>query len=421
MEPLKYTRRGALKLAALGGAGWMTAAAEVLAQRAPQTSARTADSLILLWLAGGPSQLETFDPHPGRSIGGGTRAIGTSLAGVQFAQGLERVAEHMDTMALVRNVVGKEGDHERGTYLMKTGYRPDPTVVHPSIGAICCHQMPLAATEIPRHVSIMPGRWRASGGLLGRQYDAFNASDPQQRLTDARPVVPPDRFVRRIADVGMIDQAFARGRRELVNATLHGQLRDQARAMMTSDQLRAFQVDDEPAAVLAAYGDTPFGRGCLAARRLIEVGVRCVEVTLRGWDTHANNHQRHGELLAVLDPAMSALLSDLKRRGLFDRTVLVCAGEFGRTPRINGLEGRDHWPHGFSVLMSGGRLARGRLLGQTDPEGGRLSAEEGTTVADLHATILTALGIDPHYQVVAAVGRPIKFSEGTPVAALVEA
>lgn len=414
-EWLGIVGRGAV---ATGTIGWLTPAAELMAEQAQRRPRQPAQSLILLWLAGGPSQLETFDPHPGRSIAAGTGAIDTSLRGVQLAAGLEQLAEQMHSAALVRNLVSKEGDHQRGTYLVKTGYRPDPSVVHPSIGAICCHQLPVGKTEIPRHVSILSSQWPGRGGLLGNQYDAFQTGDPKLKVPDIAAAVEASRFAGRLADQRVVDAAFAAGRSRQVEATLHATLVERARRMMTSEQLAAFDVMQEPAAVRASYGDTPFGRGCLAARRLIEVGVRCVEVTLGGWDSHANNHEIHAERVATLDPAIAGLLADLRSRGLLERTIVMCGGEFGRTPQLNRLEGRDHWPHGFSMLLAGGRIRHGYVRGETDPDGKRLSLEQGTSIADVHATVLTALGIDPSHEELAGIGRPIKLCEGEPIAEL---
>ena len=181
----EWSRRKVLQLAALGGVSWLTPVARVLADRAERTPGREpAQSLILLWLAGGPSQLETFDPHPGKDIAGGTTAIDTAVKGMQLAAGYERLAEQMPHASLVRSLVSKEGDHERGSYLVKTGYRPDPTVVHPSVGAICCHQLPIGSTEIPRHISILPNQWPGVGGMLGKQYDAFKCYDPAAKVPD---------------------------------------------------------------------------------------------------------------------------------------------------------------------------------------------------------------------------------------------
>jgi uncharacterized protein (DUF1501 family) len=188
--------------------------------------------------------------------------------------------------------------------------------------------------------------------------------------------------------------------------------------MMSSAQLRAFNTSEEPAALRKQYGDTPFGRGCLAARRLIEVGVRCVEVTHDGWDTHANNHKQIQELNAVLDPAFSALLGDLKQRDLLRKTIVLCLGEFGRTPSINPLGGRDHWPDGFSVALAGGGIRAGQVVGATDPEGSKRVVRP-VSVGELHATVLTSLGLDPHKGNPSPIGRSLRLADGAPVRELI--
>jgi len=416
MESLN--RRGVLRLAALGGVSWLTPVAELLARDAEaKPTGGPAQSIILLWLAGGPSQLETFDPHPGQAISGGTTAIPTSVPGIQLAKGYERLADQMQHVALVRSLISKEGDHERGSYTVKTGYRPNPTVVHPSIGAICCHQLPVAGTEIPRHVSILDTQWPGVGGFLGKQYDAFQCYDPAEKVPDITARVSDERLDRRLADLNVVERAFARGRAKTAAATLHRNTMASARSMMTSEQLAAFDVSREPEERRKRYGDTPFGRGCLAARRLIEVGVRCVEVNLNGWDTHRDNHEQHAHLAPTLDAALSALLADLAEHDLLRKTIVLCGGEFGRTPKINPLDGRDHWPHGFTMLVAGGGLRGGVALGETDPEGGR-NVKDPYEVADLHATVLAALGLDPAHEELAPIGRPIKLSEGKPIRAL---
>ena len=203
--------------------------------------------MILLWLSGGPSQLETFDPHPGTTIAGGTKAIATAGKDIQLAEGFEQLADRMGSVTLIRSMVSKEGDHERGTYMMKTGYRPDPTVEHPSIGAICCHELPAGRTDIPRHISILTGRWPSRGGYLGGEYDAFLVDDPRGKLPDVSAPVPGPRELARVNDLDVVERAFARGRRAVVQATLHRETLARARVMMTSEQLKAFDVSQEPA------------------------------------------------------------------------------------------------------------------------------------------------------------------------------
>lgn len=391
-------------LRGLASFGWLATVGHVLGQQERRNERPR--SLIVLWLQGGPSQLETFDPHPGTAIAGGTRAIDTAVRGIQLAQGFDRLAEQMGSVALIRSMVTREGDHERGTYLLKTGHGPDPTVVHPAIGAVCCSEMPEARAEIPRHITILPSQWPAHGGFLGDAYDAFKMGDPANPVPDVIARVNGERDRRRLDDLDVIERAFSARRHVRAEETLHRQTVDRARRMMTSEQLRAFDVRQEAADLRAAYGDTPFGRGCLAARRLIEVGVRCVEVTLNGWDTHANNHSLQRARVDELDPAFAALIRDLRQREMLDRTVVLVAGEFGRTPRINSQSGRDHWPGAMSVLYSGGGLRMGQMIGTTDSR-----AEYPTSRAfgpqDCLATMYHVLGINVRHEFMDAGQRPI--------------
>ena len=373
-----------------------------------------ARSVIILWLAGGPSQLETFDPHPDSPISYGTRAIKTSLKDVKLAAGLERTAAILSEMSLIRSVTSQEGDHERATYNIQTGYRPSPTLVHPAIGAIVSHELPNQKVEIPTHISILPGQWPARGGYFGAAYDAFKTGDPAKAIADLSSRIDPKRQEQRLKNLSVVEEAFRQGRQPDMDSskTLHEATMQKAIRMMTSEQVKAFDVMQAPSAERLAYGDTPFGRGCLSAVRLVQAGVRCVEVTLNGWDTHTNNHESQAALVKVLDPALSALVADLKRLDLLERTVVLCGGEFGRTPKLNPLGGRDHWPHGFSVAIAGGGIQSGRVVGATDSSGESKKPESPVRVEDIHATILQALGINGEKEVMTPVGRPMALSEG---------
>lgn len=410
MEPL--TRRALLGSAALGGLGLWTSA--VLGGAG---GAKRGPALIVLWLDGGPSQLETFDPKPGTPIGGLTRGVPTSVAGVELAEGMEKTAEILDRMALVRSVSGKEGDHERARVLMSTGFRPDAGVAYPSLGAICAHQLPAEGLEIPRYVSILGDARGQRGGYFGAAYDPFVIGDPSSPLPDVEARVEERRYDERLDDLAFLEEDFRSRYPEAARQARHDERTQGALATMRSEQLTAFAVSEEPAAVLKAYGDHAFGRGCLAARRLVEVGVRSVEVTLPGWDTHTSNFENTRPLVRALDDGLSALVRDLEERELLSETVVLCAGEFGRTPVINAADGRDHWPHAFSVALAGGRLRRGVVLGATSPEDGR--AAETVPVADVSATVLAALGIDPATLIDTPVGRPVRLSEGQPAASLI--
>jgi hypothetical protein len=419
------SRRQLLRLAGLSGLAWLTPLSRLLAgdEDCGSASDRPARSLIVLWMAGGPSQLETFDPHPESAISYGTRSLRTALRGVAFAAGLERTASVAADLAVVRSVVSKEADHERAVYNMKTGYRPVPTVVHPSIGAVLCHELEDPTVEIPRHISILPGQWPARGGYLGPEYDAFQVADPQGPVRDVNSPVGFGRLRRRVKDLQIAEETFAAGRAPELDATVthHSQAMKRALRIMTSSQLKAFDVSAASATERVAYGESPFGRGCLAALRLVEAGVRCVEVTLSGWDSHVNNHESHARQVQVLDPALAALVRDLKSRDLLRSTVVLCGGEFGRTPKLNPLGGRDHWPHGFSVVLAGGGLRTGQVVGATDPTGDSRTPSNPIRVQDLHATIMKALGVDPSKEIVTPVGRPLSLSDGRVIPELLAA
>jgi hypothetical protein len=399
---------------------WLTPIAERLA-RAAEAAPRgqAAKSVIVLWMQGGPSQLETFDPHPNSAVSFGSKAIDTAVPGIQLGEGLDQLAELMPHVSLVRSIISKEGDHERATYNLKNGWRPDPTLIHPSLGAILTHETK-DNVEIPRHISILPNQWAARGGYLGDQYDAFRVGDPQGPIPDVKPRVPDSRFQQRMKELNLVEDTFAKGRLKDVDGgkTLHRTSINAAARMMSSDQLKAFDITLASKTQRDAYGDTSFGRGCLAALRLIEVGVRCVEVTLDGWDTHTKNHESVRNNLETLDPAFAQLIRDLRERDLFDSTVVVCGGEFGRTPKLNPLDGRDHWPHGFSVALAGGGLRGGLAIGETSPEmpadkpDAKKIVQRPVLVEDLHATILKTLGIDPSHETLTKIGRPMKYSEG---------
>jgi len=416
----RFSRRALL--ASGGSASILASISKAIANEEDNGSKNkpAAKNVILLWLEGGPSQLETFDPHPGGLFGGDTKAITTPVPDLMISELLPQTAEIMQHASLIRSLTSKEGDHERAIYNIKSGYRPDPTLIHPSIGAVLCHEESVQA-EIPRHISIIPRNSPGRGGFLGAKYDAFKVNDPARPVPDIRSQVSNERNARRIDDLfSVVEKEFQRGRLQKLDLqrTLHQSSTDAALKMMSSDQLDAFDVRKESASIRDSFGDTPFGRGCLAAVRLLEAGSRCVEVTLGGWDSHVTNHLLQSAGCETLDPALASLIKLLQERDLFESTLVVCGGEFGRTPSINPAEGRDHWPHGFSMLLAGCGIGRGRVYGATAAEP-KLDApnplehvNQPVTISDLHATIYRALGLSPDLEYETPIGRPIKRSEG---------
>lgn len=425
-KPTHFSRRSLIGLAGIAGLHWLTPIGNLLAQEAERQSGRgQSRSIIMLWLEGGPSQVDTFDPHRKLMEFPASRLVQTAIAGVHFAPGLEQLASIAGELAVVRNLVSMEGDHERAMTCVKTGHRPEPTVNYPSLGALIWRAFSPIQTELPGHISILPTPTYGRGGYLGAEYDAFRVSDSVSQPQNTAPQVAEERWQRRLANLEFMekqgrgtlpDLREAESRTENSALSRAGQpMLEQAVQFMGSSQLKAFDVRDEPQQVRTAFGDSDFGRACLAAVRLVEAGVPCIEITLPGWDAHLANQEIHDYRKHILDPAFASLIAELKARDLFQRTVVVCGGEFGRTPKLNGAGGRDHWPHGFSLVMGGGRLRRGACLGETDPKGGRVAKEQGTQVEDLHATILTALGIDPRTEWKTPAGRPVKLSDGNPI------
>lgn len=421
--------RSAAAAAGLGYASGWTNVAEALAKEGKASlegSKRVPKSLIFLWMQGGPSQLETFDPHPNTKVGGETRAIPTSLKGLEISSLLPQTAEVMHQATLIRSMVSKEGDHERATYTMKNGWRPDPTLLHPSIGAVLCHTSE-NNIEIPQHISILSGQWPGRGGYMGPGLDAFQVGDPKFPIGNLKSRVDEQRTARRLSDLSdLMESEFKRGRlRDLDRSrTLHETSTSRATRMMESEQIRAFQVTEEPVDVLKKFGETPFGRGCLAAIRLVQQGVRCVEVELNGWDSHARNYEFHRSRCQVLDVALYGLITELEARDMLNDTIVVWGGEFGRTPKINVADGRDHWPNGFSTVLFGGPFRRGYVHGATTPElpndekGGLDGVSDSIMVEDLHATILSTFGIDFRQELQTPIGRPLALSQGSVCRAL---
>lgn len=415
---LPVSRRELLGLGALGALRFvLPCRAEDLERAvAGPGGATPRKALLMVWLEGGPSQLETFDPHPGRAIAGPTRGIKTSIPGVELGADYPRLAERLHHVSLVRSLVSTEGEHSRGSYILRTGYAPLPTVRRPTLGAIAAHELPRDGLELPRHVAFLASA-PPQGGFLGPEVRGFVVGDPRDPLQDLTAPVGEERQRRRLEALDVLESEFRRGREAQVDATSHAALARRGVEMMTTPQQQAFAFAEEPAATVEAYGDSAFGRSCLVARRLIEAGVPAVEVVLSGWDSHADNFGIHTRLAGTLDRALSALLDDLVGRDLLRSTVIACGGEFGRTPRINGLGGRDHWTKGFSWLVGGGGLRGEQCLGATDPAGER-GPSDPVAPADLSATLLEALGIDRARDFTTPQGRPVVLNEGTPLARL---
>jgi hypothetical protein len=370
---------------------------------------------ILLWMAGGPSQFETFDPKPGNANGGETKAIATPVPGIEISENLPKIASAMSDLCLIRSMTGKEGQHPRATFLMHTGYLPSPAVKYPTLGSLVAKELGDPASDLTSFVRIGAGQGAnasamGSAGILGVDYEALTMSAAGQRPENTSLSTDQQRFGRRMRLLDRLQGDYANhgGREEVAD---HQKIYAQAARLVLSPKMAGFDLDKEPQKVRDAYGNSPFAQGCLLARRLIETGVTFVEVTLNGWDTHQDNFNRSRTLCGQLDQPFAALLADLKSRGMLDNTLVICTGEFGRTPRINPNSGRDHFPRAFTSVLAGGGVTGGQAIGCTDA-GGDAVKERPVSVNDLLRTVCHSLGIDADKQNMSSIGRPIKIVDG---------
>ncbi len=370
---------------------------------------RRGKAAILLWMGGGPSTIDLFDLKPGTATGGPFRPIATA-GDVQICEHLPQIARQMDKLSIVRNMSTREADHTRGTYYMHTGFVPQPNIEYPSYGSVISHQLHASRTdlEIPPFISI--GGGSEGPGFLGMAWAPF-VVDSNGNVQNLNMGVEAQRLYERVQALKTLETRFIKQNRG-PSAAEHAAVIQKTLNLMTSKQMEAFRVDQEPQNVRERYGNNNFGRGCLMARRLVEIGVPFVEVNLGGWDNHQNIFPTlQNDRLPALDQGMSALVEDLAQRGMLQDTAVIWMGEFGRTPRINGDTGRDHWARCWSVVVGGAGLKPGIAVGKTNDDG---TAVEGPSYSseNLMATICKALGISLSTTFTSTSGRPIKIANG---------
>jgi uncharacterized protein (DUF1501 family) len=402
------SRRAWLRAVGLAGvslSGWFGALA------AAAGDPRRKRSCILLWMSGGPSQMDTFDLKPGHANGGTFREIQTAVPGIRISEHLPQVAGQMRRLALVRSMSTKEGDHGRATYHLRTGYQQQGPIHYPALGAVVSKELGDAAAALPGFVSI--GTGTPGAGFLGPRYAPLVVGGAGTALGVqdlGRPAgVRPAQAEARLGLLDELQRDFVAGHPD-PGPRAHQAAVERAVRLMKPAAARAFDLDEEPAKVRERYGDNRFGQGCLLARRLVERGVPFVEVALPGWDTHFENFPAVRRLSATLDAAWATLLVDLEERGLLDSTLVVWMGEFGRTPQINGQSGRDHFPSAWTAVLGGGGIAGGRVVGKTSPDGVHV-VDRPVPVPDFMATVCRALGLDPTRQNLSNVGRPIRLAD----------
>jgi hypothetical protein len=382
-----------------------------------------AKALIQVWLAGGPATIDMWDlkPDAPANVRGEFRPAATSAPGVSVCEHMPRLAQVMDRCALVRSLAHEIAAHGPGTAYMATGNRPGPALEYPALGSLAARLLP-PRRGVPPYVTfaaLNEGAPGAGPGYLGPAFAPFAVEgDPARGTLQAHGLALPEGVS--LHDLESRDALRARFDRglEALDATdaLAGldRFHRQAIEMLHSDRVRAaLDLSREPEAVRDDYGKTPLGQGALAARRLIEAGARFVTLGIGGWDTHADNFRAlRDRLLPALDRCLSALVRDLESRGLLAETIVVCAGEFGRTPRVNGNAGRDHWSRSMAVLLAGGGIPGGTVHGATDAVGAGPS-RDACSPDDLAATLFRRLGFDPRHEVPTDAGRPVAlFREG---------
>ena len=377
---------------------------------------------IVLWMGGGPSQTDTWDLKVGHKNGGPSKETATAVPGLRFSEHLKKLAESAKELGIIRSMTTKEGEHQRATQLLHTGQLPSEVVAYPALGSLMAKELGDPEHDLPGYVTVSPGGLMngIGAGFLGPQYAPMAVSgisdNPNARanltidyLKSDKPVAASDQDMRRqiLEDLQKDFEKKHGGAATKAHAAAYRK----AQKMIDTEAKGAFKLDEEKAALRDAYGRSRFGQGCLLARRLVERGVSFVEVSLEGWDTHAQNFEQVKTLSETLDPAFATLLSDLKDRGMLANTLVVWMGEFGRTPVINNTAGRDHFPNAWSTVLAGAGVKGGQAYGKTEADG-RTVADNPVSVGDFLATVFTAVGVDPTTENQTWDGRPIQLVKG---------
>ncbi len=378
-----------------------------------------AKNVIYLYMSGGMSHLDTFDPKPGNEVMGPMGTVASKVDGYHVGEGLRRTAALMDRFAVVQSLNSTQGAHEQGNYFMHTSYTLRGTIRHPAMGAWLLKFSGKGNPMLPGNVFIGDGSRHPGAGFFESKFSPLMISNPEgglQNSTRKASVTETD-FNRRIDMARHLDGDFQKTFPQK-NVQAYRDLYDEALTLMKSEDLKAFDLAAEPAAVRERYGDNNFGQGCLLARRLVQHGVRFVEVSLGRWDTHVNNFVEVPERCDILDRGLSALIQDLEANGMLEETLVVVASEFGRTPKINGNEGRDHYPKAFSALLAGGGIRGGTIYGKTDETGSEV-VENKVSVPDFNATIGYGLGLPLDQVLYSPSKRPFTLADkGQPITSL---
>lgn len=390
-----FSRRKFLTTASAGaafGSSWL----RTLAAHAGANEVAPPKSCILLWMTGGPSHLDTFDlkPDAPNNVRGEFQPIDTSVPGIQISEHFPQLAQRMQHAAVIRSMTTPESDHRLASYHVRTGYQQRAGgLSFPALGSIASAELGRDEFALPSYVVVGSGpRAGTTSGFLGQRHQPLYVSDPIRGVEYVEPTVDDQRFDRQLDLLRRLERSFF-ARYQAPASQAHTIAIDASVKLMRAPELKAFRLSDELRR--EAYGKSNFGQGCLLARRLVEAGVPFVEVNMReaDWDTHRQNFPRTKSLSLEVDTAMTALVDDLRDRGLLDRTLIVWMGEFGRSPQITSDGGRNHHPKAWSSVLMGGGVKGGQIVGKTDRTATEV-VERPVTIVDFLATVCQLLGID---------------------------
>ncbi|MFT7639234.1 MAG: hypothetical protein ACI9G1_000965 [Pirellulaceae bacterium] len=417
-ESFMNNRRNFLQLGVLGMTGMTLSSFRCTSAAAEQAKAKqaaaTADSVIFINLAGGPSHLDTLDMKPDgpSETRGEFQPISSAIPSLAICEHLPKLAKVIDRFTLLRGISHTAGAHPQGQSWISTGNRPTPAIIYPSFGSVVGKELG-GTPDLPPYVAIPVTEWNA--GYMGDSFAPFktNAIPKQGQSFGVRGIalgagLTIEKVNRRQQLLNRIDQRFR-------DADTNSQLLDaldefgkQAHDMITSKRSReAFDVSLEPASIKDRFADDELNQSCLLACRLVEFGAKFININNAGWDTHLDNFKGHVRLMGPLDNALPALIAALKEKGLLDRTLVVAMGEFGRTPKINVNTGRDHFPRASWSLLAGGGVKAGQLIGATNSAGDAPTDDTNISPDDIAATIYSSLGIDPRTEYLTKTGRPV--------------
>lgn len=409
MSCLDYRLTRRAMLGAAGAATILGLRVRDLLAYAGTDGKQTAEHVILFWNGGGMSHLDTWDPKPGRPTQGELEPIDTSVAGIQISEIFPQFAKQMQHVALIRSIAGTNGDHGRATYQLQTSYNQSPQLTHPGIGSVVVHEREKLG-DLPAYISISGQAPRA--GYMGQRCEAYFIGRPGEKDPYlAFPAgIAAERGQNRLDALARVNKRF---NGKLPNPKLDATETSvkEAVALMHSPALDAFDLDKADPKDVLRYGENAFGRGALLARRLVETGVRFVQINRGGFDVHSNAFpamRAHGD---EMDPALASLVSDLAESGMLAKTLIIMLSEFGRTPNVNDNAGRDHHAAVFSCMLAGGGIKGGTVIGSSD-EDGYLPKDRPVKVPDLHATVCHALGINQAKEVMTPLQRPMKLVDG---------